>query len=757
MLKQKHSDKFNTGEIDMLKKIFGNDPEKQSKLQEQQLDVVRNIDFSKVKFIGVKKLLTETMQKPDIDDSVVLRKRSALVTKPSLPEPSGFLKVKNSFKTPQDNIDLHGAHENQISALLFLSNGTLVSASKYTIKFWGPNGSCINTITEMEIKNSDPPNTVKSLAELSDGMLVIDHQCYIKYYDLKYNSQFDIFKDYISDVSRTFFSSDKLLVSGNWSNCIMIYDLMQKNRKKYGETRIATIESGDEGYSAAMRILPNGLLVSSCTDDCDIKYWNINTKSCVMVGAGHTSYARVFLCLSNGTLVSGSKTEIIWWNISSGKLLKLIKTPAIAFAELPDGTLVSGTENEIKFWNLQKGACLKTLKLPGHALAVSEDGRVAFTNTQGGIHIYNAEKLLEMELSMPTALDPSIVKQPTIIETNQPPRKQQNTELGRLSISFEIPYSDLELGKELGRGGFGVVYKARYQFEDVAVKQLHTKEFTPKTLKEFQNEMQIMANLRCSNVVQLYGVCTQQAPYCMVMQFMAGGSLYQVLHSQQPIEWKRRIKISTGIATGVAYLHRHQIVHRDLKSLNVLLDEHYRAKLTDFGLSEVKTETASQSKKINSAGTLAWMAPELFDRDTDEASSKLEKYEKYKMTDIYSLGIVLWEITTRKLPFADAHGNEALVALWAMQESKHDKIPEDKEMPPKWAELIIWCRKVNPKERPSAAQAVEALLKHQGFFSQSSSTKNPNLNVTPAPNYRGNLESLPPSGPSYYGNFSSRN
>jgi serine/threonine protein kinase len=139
-------------------------------------------------------------------------------------------------------------------------------------------------------------------------------------------------------------------------------------------------------------------------------------------------------------------------------------------------------------------------------------------------------------------------------------------------------------------------------------------------------------------------------------------------------------------------LFAENILHRDLKSLNVLLDDRYRAKLCDFGLAKVKTETSSSTKN-EVAGTLAWMAPELFKR----------KAIYTKKADIYSYGMVLWEIAARQLPYQDANGNQALISKW-VSEGEREEIPDD--TPPKLASLIKFCWEAEPDKRPSAEQVV---------------------------------------------------
>ena len=265
-----------------------------------------------------------------------------------------------------------------------------------------------------------------------------------------------------------------------------------------------------------------------------------------------------------------------------------------------------------------------------------------------------------------------------------------------LKVSFSIEAEELTLGKELGSGGFGIVYQGTWKKHvDVAIKQLHVAQFSKELMADFQHEIKIMAQLRGPHVVQLYGACLK-APYCIVMEFMPKGSLYSVLDSKAELPWTQREQIALDMAYGLSFLHEQNIIHRDLKSLNVLLDIHFKAKLSDFGLAAVRTESSSSNKAGNqAAGTLAWMAPELFSLQAVCS----------KETDIYSFGMTLWELASREIPFKDAQ-NRDLIPAW-IAEGEREDIPED--TPPKVAKLITFCWDAKAAKRPSADEVIKAL------------------------------------------------
>ena len=278
--------------------------------------------------------------------------------------------------------------------------------------------------------------------------------------------------------------------------------------------------------------------------------------------------------------------------------------------------------------------------------------------------------------------------------------QQPTSANSEISVSYRINYSELQLGKELGRGGFGVVYKGSWRHFDLAVKQLLMDKISSESQKEFERESQTMAGLRSPNIVQFYRVCTSPA-YCIVMEYMPNGSLFSVLKSDKPLERTLCLNIALDMSKGVAFLHHESILHRDLKSLNVLLDKTYQTKLTEFGLSKVKMETKSHATAANafkvSVRTMQWRVPELFDPE-EVFTSK---------SDIYSLGVTLWELSSRKLPFQSTP-NPYLIPSLVEKEIRED-IPTT--CPEVFSTVIQQCWAGEPSQRPDA-NSVVTLLKN---------------------------------------------
>ena len=170
---------------------------------------------------------------------------------------------------------------------------------------------------------------------------------------------------------------------------------------------------------------------------------------------------------------------------------------------------------------------------------------------------------------------------------------------------------DLVIVKPIGKGGFSTVWLGKFRGEDVAVKVLSV-ESSHITVAEFQHEADLMRRLSNKNIVAYYGVTeiktSQIMGHCMIMEYMANDSLFSYIKNNKKTEpvWAKKVDISLDIASGIAFLHRLRIIHRDIKLGNILLDEHLHAKVADFGLSFAKNSTNS-TYNMNEGGTISYM------------------------------------------------------------------------------------------------------------------------------------------------------
>ncbi|XP_030753356.1 mitogen-activated protein kinase kinase kinase 13 isoform X2 [Sitophilus oryzae] len=239
---------------------------------------------------------------------------------------------------------------------------------------------------------------------------------------------------------------------------------------------------------------------------------------------------------------------------------------------------------------------------------------------------------------------------------------------------WEIPFEKITNLHFISAGGQGAVFSGCINNTPVAVKKVGE-------LKDL--DIINLRKLNHPNIVKFKGVCTQEPCICIVMEFCPYGSLFNLLKNQkEDITINRVAAWSKQIASGMHYLHMHKIIHRDLKSPNVLIGEDEIIKISDFGTSRTWNEV---SQKMTFAGTVAWMAP--------EAIQELACSEK---VDIWSFGVVLWELLTCEVPY---DGMEQGAIMYSVGSGKLTP-PIPSTCPDGFKLIMQMCWKHNPKERP---------------------------------------------------------
>lgn len=260
----------------------------------------------------------------------------------------------------------------------------------------------------------------------------------------------------------------------------------------------------------------------------------------------------------------------------------------------------------------------------------------------------------------------------------------------------------------LGSGTFGSVYQGTYFNQKVAIKELIVQDLSSESTAEFEREAELHYHLRHSNVILLlcYNVDPSNGPTCMIME-LAQCSLFDVLHRDAPLpgalradgEEKlnvyTRLRILEDVASGLMFLHTLDIMHLDLKSLNLLLDRAGTVKIADFGLSVVKSEIeGSEGKAI---GSLPYMAPELM---VDEPVPD-------KCCDVYSFYVVIWEVVCGKQPHEGR--SPAWIMRFASKRRKRLEIPKHVGCPERLEALMIRCAEFDPSLRPSMEACQRAI------------------------------------------------
>ncbi|XP_008071963.2 interleukin-1 receptor-associated kinase 4 [Carlito syrichta] len=224
-------------------------------------------------------------------------------------------------------------------------------------------------------------------------------------------------------------------------------------------------------------------------------------------------------------------------------------------------------------------------------------------------------------------------------------------------------------GNKMGEGGFGVVYKGYVNNRTVAVKKLAAMvDISTEELKQqFDQEIKVMAKCQHENLVELLGFSSDGDDLCLVYVYMPNGSLLDRLSCSDgtpPLSWHMRCKIAQGAANGINFLHENHHIHRDIKSANILLDEAFTAKISDFGLARASEKFSQTVMTSRIVGTTAYMAPEAL---RGEITSK---------SDIYSFGVVLLEIITG-LPAVDEHREPQLLLDIKEEIEDEEKTIED--------------------------------------------------------------------------------
>ncbi|GLU21934.1 hypothetical protein SLE2022_380420 [Rubroshorea leprosula] len=267
----------------------------------------------------------------------------------------------------------------------------------------------------------------------------------------------------------------------------------------------------------------------------------------------------------------------------------------------------------------------------------------------------------------------------------------------------------------LGQGGQGTVYKGMLvDGRIVAVKK--SKVLDKEKVKEFINEVVILTQTNHRNIVMLLGCCLETEVPLLVYEFIPNGTLFQYIHDENedfPLIWERRLTIAAEVADALSYLHSAAsipIYHRDVKSSNILLDEKYRAKVSDFGIS--RSIAIDQTHlTTNVKGTFGYLDPEYF-----QSSQFTEK------SDVYSFGVVLVELLTGKKPISltgaeeeEARGLAAHFIL-SMEENNLFNILDPRvressarEEITKVAKLAHRCLNLSGKKRPKMKEVAGEL------------------------------------------------
>ncbi|XP_061339230.1 rust resistance kinase Lr10-like isoform X3 [Gastrolobium bilobum] len=290
---------------------------------------------------------------------------------------------------------------------------------------------------------------------------------------------------------------------------------------------------------------------------------------------------------------------------------------------------------------------------------------------------------------------------------------QENTFMPIRYSYKEIKQMTRGFKEKLGQGGFGMVYKGKLRSGPfVAIKMLSKSKANGQ---EFISEVATIGRIHHANVVRLIGFCVEASKRALVYEFMPNGSLDRHIFSKEDsisLTYEQIYEISLGVVRGIAYLHQGcdmQILHFDIKPHNILLDENFIPKVSDFGLAKLYPIDKSIVTLTAARGTIGYMAPELFYRNIGGVSYK---------ADVYSFGMLLMEMASRRknLNKQAEHSSELFFPLWIYDqlsrenELEMEDITEEKNDEAKKMFIVaLWCIQLKPSDRPSMNKVVEML------------------------------------------------
>ncbi|XP_036404771.1 tyrosine-protein kinase ITK/TSK [Megalops cyprinoides] len=263
---------------------------------------------------------------------------------------------------------------------------------------------------------------------------------------------------------------------------------------------------------------------------------------------------------------------------------------------------------------------------------------------------------------------------------------------GFSSDSWEVDPGELSLGKEVGSGQFGVVLLGYWRDVKVAVKMVREGAMSEE---EFKEEAQVMTKLSHAKLVQLYAVCTQRVPMCLVFEFMENGCLLDYLRNQRGcLSRETMLGMCLDVCDGMAYLESANFIHRDLAARNCLVSENQVVKVSDFGMTRFVLDDQYTSS-LGSKFPVKWSAPEVI------------QYSKFSSkSDVWSFGVLMWEVYNEgRIPYENRTNGEVMEALTAGL-----RLLKPKLAPEAVYQLMEWSWKEKPEDRPSFALLFHQLL-----------------------------------------------
>ena len=292
-------------------------------------------------------------------------------------------------------------------------------------------------------------------------------------------------------------------------------------------------------------------------------------------------------------------------------------------------------------------------------------------------------------------------------------------EFSKPIFQFIIQQNSIKTLNLIGRGGTSMVYLGNYRGTDVVIKKIKVKEINDNYFKEFKNEIVTLTMIRHPNLVYFMGTMIEDNNLCIVTEYCKGGTLFDLLYKKKNINlsWNLRLRLLIDISRAMNYLHTNdpQIIHFDLKSLNILLTDEIKEnsendnvtiKISDFGLSKIiDKEKIEWEATEGIVGSVQWMAPEVIQNNCIDNTK----------ADIYSFGIIIWEVCTRIQPFKDMN-SEDIINFVINENGRPDcNLLPLNQMPKGLLDLIENCWNTEPNLRPDFSMILYTLIKMQSL------------------------------------------
>ncbi|KAF3451467.1 hypothetical protein FNV43_RR07562 [Rhamnella rubrinervis] len=264
---------------------------------------------------------------------------------------------------------------------------------------------------------------------------------------------------------------------------------------------------------------------------------------------------------------------------------------------------------------------------------------------------------------------------------------------------WSVDLSKLFLGLKFAHGAHSRLYHGIYNDEPVAVKIIRAPDddesgaLAARLEKQYRSEVTLLSRLHHKNVIKFIAACRKPPVYCVITEYLSEGSLRAYLHKleRKSLPLQKLIAVALDIARGMEYIHSQGVIHRDLKPENVLIDQDFHLKVADFGIA---CEETYCDFLADDPGTYRWMAPEMI------------KHKSYgRKVDVYSFGLILWEMVAGSIPYEEMNPIQAAFAVV----NKNLRPPVPLDCPPAIRALIEQCWTLQPEKRPEFWQIVKVL------------------------------------------------